>query len=736
MQWSAHRWATPAYQTLVKKIRNIGISAHIDSGKTTLTERILFFTGKINAIHDVKGADGVGATMDSMDLERERGITIRSAATYSKWKDTQINLIDTPGHVDFTIEVERALRVLDGAVMLMCAVAGVQSQTLTVDRQMKRYGVSRVCFINKMDRDNANPNRCIEMAKEKLGIHCAPIQLNIGSAFEFEGVIDIIENKALYFDGKHGEKVRSEVVPDYLQAEVAAAKRTLLEALAEVDPAMEDHFLNETFPEPEELHAAIRRQTIANKFVPVLMGSAYKNKGVQPLLDAIQRYLPSPDEQENKGNQVVQYEDELGEKRFKSGDEIVLASDDEKPLVAMIFKLERTPKVGMTNYMRVYQGKFRKGDALINVRTGKQFNPPSLVRMHSNKPEPVDLIHAGEICAIAGEVHASSGDTVMKASQAPVKERIACEDMYVPPAVISMSFHCKDKSDEIRAMDYLLDFMREDPTLRVAKNEETEEVVLEGMGELHLDIYVQRLKREHDLTITVGNPTVKYREMITEAQEFDYVFKRQSGGQGQWAHVKGIIQPMSCNMSSEKGTKNKVTLKCTNSEVRDGLQKSFLKGWERKVFPKGPIIQAPVWGVSVELRGGSMHEVDSNDIAFQNAAIHLWEDYFHKLRPVLVEPFMKIEITVPKNNMSEVQNEFMKRDGVIQEQVVGLVDSTLYGEVALSTMFGFISDLRKMTKGQGDFSMEFLEYREMPQHKSQEIANARNEFLKREKFEF
>ncbi|KAH9582197.1 Transcription factor [Trypanosoma melophagium] len=728
-QTSGLRFATPQFLKNIEKLRNIGISAHIDSGKTTLTERLLFYSGRISKIHEVKGGTEVGATMDSMELEKERGITIRSAATYFKWKDNVINVIDTPGHVDFTVEVERALRVLDGAIMLMCGVGGVQSQTLTVDRQMRRYGVPRICFINKLDRDNANPQRALKMAKERLGINAAFIQLNMGTAQDFEGIVDVIERRSVHFDGPNGEIVRFEDVPAYIKDDVEATRKELIARLAECDSEMEDVFLNDEEPSVELIHAAIRRATINNKFVPVLMGSAYRNKGVQLLLDAVCKYLPSPLERVNSGFSLKKVKDEEGNVFNEKEEKIELKTDDEQPLVALVFKLEETKKMGLSNYVRVYQGKMRK-EHLLNVRSGKNFLPPKIVRMHADSAEQVDEIKAGDICAIQGEIDAASGDTLMKAGprNGPL---FSCEDMYVPPRVISASVKIKSDRDMNRLRDRMSAFMREDPTFAFYRNPETNEDIVEGMGELHLDIYIERLKREYGLEVELGKPTVNYREIITEKKEFDFVYKRQSGGAGQWAQLKGYVDILPIDMSVEKGMKNKVTVTCSNGDIREALQKSVIKQLERKIFVKGELMAAPVWGVHFHLTGGAMHEVDSTDIAFKNATQELWETLLPQLKPTLVEPYMDIEITVPAHCMTDVATEFSKREGVVTETSINGADAVIRGETALDTMFGFISDLRRLTKGQGDFGMQFKEYRPMQQYKAQSRMDERNKELGR-----
>lgn len=727
------QYASSSFLENIRKVRNVGISAHIDSGKTTVTERILFYCGRIDRIHEVKGGTEVGATMDSMELEKERGITIRSAATQCKWRNALINVIDTPGHVDFTIEVERALRVLDGAVLLMCGVGGVQSQTLTVDRQMRRYRVPRIAFINKLDRDNANPQRVIAQARERLGLNCAPIHLNIGIAQDFEGVVEVIEQRAVYFDGCYGEKIRYGDIPEYLVEDAVAAKKELISRLAEGDEVMEEHFLEDKEPSNEEIQAAIRRSTITNKFVPVLLGSAYRNKGVQLLLDAVDRYLPSPDERQNTGFEVKRVRNEDGDISFVKADPVTFQMDDEKPFVGLVFKLEETKKSGLSNYVRVYQGKMRK-EHLVNVRTGKTFVPPKLVRMHADSAEIIDEVRAGDICAIQGDVDLASGDTLMKAGPQAAK-LFSCEDMYIPPRVISACLKILDDRQTQKLCNRLNAFMREDPTFVYYKNPETNEHIIEGMGELHLDIYVERLKREEGFKLELGRPTVNYREVITTRQEFDFVFKRQSGGAGQWAHLKGFVEPFLIDMSVEKGQKNKITMKCSNGDIRESLQKSVVKQLERKILVKGELMQAPVWGIHFCLNGGAMHEVDSNDQAFKNATQELWETLLPSLKPTLVEPFMDVEMTVPTPNMTEVSTMFAKRDGIVTETVVDGPDTTIRGEAAMDTMFGFISDLRRLTKGQGDFSMQFKEYRPMQTHKAQMRMDERNKTLQRKLYQ-
>lgn len=696
-----------------------------------MSERILFYTGRIKTMHEVKGGGDIGATMDSMELERERGITIRSAATFCQWGDHHMNLIDTPGHVDFTIEVERSLRVLDGAVLLLCGVGGVQSQTLTVDRQMRRYSVPRIAFINKLDRDNANPQKAVKGLKERLKLCCAPLQVPIGLCHEFEGVIDIIEEEAVFFDGKSGETVRRTAIPSHLAEDAAEARRNLIATLSDADSEIEDLFLNEKTPSKDQLYAAIRRATIANKFVPILMGSAYKNKGVQLLLDAVTRFLPCPLERKNTAYKVERTVTEEGDVVQRKGEIVSLVVDDEQPLVAMIFKLEETPGLGLCNYVRVYQGRLRRGDQIINVRTGGTAIVQKLVRMSANAAVQTDEIKCGEICAIVGEVEASSGDSILKPAVNKKLEVVACEDMYIPPRVLTVAVKGKDQEAERQATKRLTHFMREDPTFNMRKNPETQEIILEGMGELHIDIYVERLKRENNIVMSTGKPTVNYREVIQKSANFDFLYKRQSGGQGQWAHIKGTIEPLPIDMSTEGGTKNRLFITCSSAEIRDQLQKSIQKQVEGKIFPKGLLMNAPLWGVKITITSGAMHEVDSTDIAFRNATQEMWERYLPELEPTLVEPVMNVEIRVPANCLQSVMQEFASREGVVLDTVVDDQDATIRGETNLDSMFGFVIDLRKATKGQGEFSMEFKEYRPMAAFKAQKAMDERNSTLGR-----
>ncbi|KAF5833558.1 putative mitochondrial elongation factor [Dunaliella salina] len=530
---------TPEEFKALSHIRNVGISAHIDSGKTTLTERILYYSGRIRDIHEVRGKDGVGAKMDHMDLEREKGITIQSAATYCKWKDAQINIIDTPGHVDFTIEVERALRVLDGAVLVLCGVGGVQSQSITVDRQMKRYNVPRLVFINKLDRMGSNPWRVIEMAREKLKLNAAAVQLPIGLEEHHKGCVDLIDRKAFIFDGARGEQVTELPVPPDLLAEVEKKRAELVERISEVDDEVAELFLNEQPIEPAVLRAAIRRATLALKFQPVLMGSAFKNKGVQLLLDSMGMYLPSPPEVTNTALDT----------RGDTETPLVIPCSPSGPFVGLAFKLEEG-RYGQLTYVRIYSGRIRKGDFITSTNTGKRVRVPRLVRMHSDEMTDVSEAVAGDIVAIFG-VDCASGETFTGGDKHA--HGLAMTSIKVPDPVMSLALTPR-ASDTLPAfMKALSRFQKEDPTFRVTSNSETGEIIISGMGELHLEIYVERMRREYKVECEVGKPKVNFREAIQARADYNYLHKKQSGGAGQFGRVAGYIEPLGDNSGTTAG---------------------------------------------------------------------------------------------------------------------------------------------------------------------------------------
>ncbi|KAL0487330.1 mtEFG1 [Acrasis kona] len=679
-------------------MRNIGISAHIDSGKTTLTERILFFTGRIKAIHEVRGTDGVGAKMDSMELEREKGITIKSAATHCVWGDTHVNIIDTPGHVDFTIEVERALRVLDGAIMVLCGVSGVQSQSLTVDRQMKRYKVPRLCFINKLDRIGASPDRVIEQVREKLHLNATAVQIPIGVEDSLSGVIDLIEKKAIRFAGDSGTDLQYSDVPEKYKEEVETKRTELLERLAEVDEDIAELYLNDQQPNVEQIKAAIRRQTIANTFTPVFVGSAKKNCGVQTLLNGVVDYLPSPAEIDNYAKRTDPSTEQV--------EEVLTISDQEKPFVGLAFKLEEG-KYGQLTYVRVYQGMLKRGAIMYNMRTGEKVKVPKLVRMHSEEMEDIAEIGPGEICAVFG-VECASGDTFVT----QLRSGLSLENMFVPDPVISLSVKCKDKNKDSVFGKALSRFQREDPTFKMTYDPEGAQTIISGMGELHLEIYTERMKREYDCDVEVGRPYVAYRETITQIAKYDYTHKKQSGGSGQYAKVIGYIEP--------RDVEEKEKFEFENQVIGNSITPNFIAACEkgfREAIVKGPQIECPVWGVKCVITDGAVHSVDSSELAFKTAAMGAFREAFMNARPAIVEPIMKVEIQSPAEFQTAVLGSINKRRGTINnnENFTGFVIIT--AEVPLGEMFGYSSELRSLTQGKGEYSMDYL----MHQLASQDI---------------
>ncbi|OWB66356.1 hypothetical protein B5S33_g1288 [[Candida] boidinii] len=689
------------------KLRNIGISAHIDSGKTTFTERVLFYTGRIKAIHDVRGRDGVGAKMDSMDLEREKGITIQSAATYCSWdkEDTQFhfNLIDTPGHIDFTIEVERALRVLDGAVLVVCAVSGVQSQTVTVDRQMKRYNVPRVTFINKMDRMGANPWRAIEQINTKLKIPAAAIQVPIGSEKELEGLVNIIDRQSIYFEGTQGEKLRiTEEIPENLKETVEERRSMLIEMLADLDEEIAECFIEEVEPTVEQIKSAIRRTTIARKFTPVLMGSALANRGIQPVLDAVCDYLPNPSEILNTALDTAHEEVSVN-----------LSPSSVEPTVALAFKLEEG-KYGQLTYLRVYQGKIKKGSMITHVKTGKRVKVARLVRMHSEEMEDVEEINAGEICATFG-IDCASGDTFTDGNV-----QYSMSSMFVPDAVVSLSISPKTK-DAANFSKAVNRFQKEDPTFRVHYDKDSKETIISGMGELHLEIYVERMRREYNIDCAVGRPQVSYRESIQGASDFDYTHKKQSGGAGQFAKVMGnlkateLVDPeeISAVAGEDLKFRNHFQTKVVGGKISEKFLLACQKGFE-DCCEKGPLVGARVLGASMVINDGATHVVDSSEMAFRTATQFAFKQAFMKSNPVILEPIMNVVITAPNEFQGSVIGLVNKLQGIIQDTENNADDFIITSDCSLNNLFGIASNLRAVTQGKGEFTMEFKEYQPAP----------------------
>ncbi|HTQ39980.1 MAG TPA: elongation factor G [Pirellulales bacterium] len=695
----------------LQHLRNIGISAHIDSGKTTLSERILFYAGRIHRIQEVKGGQGEGATMDYMDLERERGITITSAATTVHWDDAQgndhqINLIDTPGHVDFTVEVERSLRVLDGAILVLCAVGGVQSQSMTVDRQMKRYHVPRLAFINKMDRIGANPLRVVQQVKEKLECDAILMQLPIGKEDDFAGIIDLITMQAVYFDGTNGEKVRREAIPAELMDDAKKHRHAMLESLSMYSDQLMELMLAEQEVPEELIHATVKDAVQNQDATAVFMGSAYKNKGVQPLLDAIVRYLPSP------------LAHAITAKKWDNPEEkIELAADPDKPFVGMAFKLVDDP-YGQLTFMRIYQGTVNKGDQMVNQRTSQKQRLSRIVRMHADKREEMDSASAGDIVAIIG-LDAASGDTY-----APEHKFGTLENMFIAEPVIKMAITVPNRESGDKLAKALQRFSREDPTFRISTDEETGETIIAGMGELHLDIYVERIRREYKVQVEVGAPKVSYREAPTQLAEFNFKHKKQSGGSGQYAHIVGKFEPLAEDSPE--------TFEFENEVIQGRIPKEYIPSVEkglRAVLNKGPIAGFPIVGLKVILEDGSYHEVDSSDMAFQICGQNCLRENFPKTKPVLLEPVMKVEIEVPTTFQGPVAGNLTSRRGIIMSSEIHGNTAVIEGEVPLAETFGYSTDLRSLTQGQGTFSMEFAKYRRVPNSIQQEIIEEKKKQL-------
>jgi elongation factor G len=676
----------------IDKVRNIGISAHIDSGKTTLSERILFYTGKIHKIEEVRGKSGVGATMDFMDLEREKGITIQSAATYTEWKDFNINLIDTPGHVDFTIEVERALRVLDGAVLVLCGVAGVQSQSYTVDRQMRRYNVPRLAFVNKLDRAGASGKRVADQLKDKLRHHTVVTQMQIGFEDRFEGVIDLIQMKAFYFDGDNGEDIREEDIPAALVDEAKQARKEMITSLAEVDSAMEEKFLMEQEPTTEELRAALRRATLALKATPVFMGSAYKNKGVQLLLDGVTMFLPNPTEVTN-----IALDQDKGEEK------IVLESEPKKPFVGLAFKLE-DGRYGQLTYMRIYQGQVGKGDFIVNCSANqKKIKVPRLVRMHAADMVDIDSARAGDIVAMFG-VECASGDTFTNGAI-----NYTMTSMHVPDAVISLAVAPKDKGTVANFSKALNRFTKEDPTFRVHRDEESAQTIIRGMGELHLEIYIERMKREYACEVIAGKPQVAYRETLGQRGEYNYTHKKQTGGSGQYGKVAGYIEPLPADHPTGFEFVDEIVGGTIPREFIPAVEKGF-----KEAVKKGPLIGFPIVGVRCLLNDGASHPVDSSEIAFKTAALMGFREAYMKAKPTILEPVMLVEVQFPEEFQGAVMGQLNQRRGTIVSSEKQESFVVAQAEVPLNDMFGYSTDLRSATQGKGEFSMEFKKYAEVP----------------------
>jgi elongation factor G len=677
-----------------QKLRNIGISAHIDAGKTTLTERILFYTQRIHAIHDVKGKDGVGATMDSMDLEKERGITIASAATFCQWQGQEINIIDTPGHVDFTIEVERSLRVLDGAVLVLCAVGGVQSQSITVDQQMKRYKVPSIAFVNKCDRSGANPSRVIDQLREKLGHNAVAMQLPIGLEADFTGVVDLVGMRAVYFDGTNGENARLEKIPEGLLAEAKSRREDLIDAASMFSDELTEAALEDAVTE-DLLIAAIREATLTRKLTPVFIGSAYKNKGVQPLLDAVTQMLPGPADVENHALDIEDKEKP-----------VLLSNNPDDPLIALAFKLE-DGQYGQLTYIRVYQGTLAKGDTILNVRTQKKVKIGRVVRMHADQMEDIEEIPAGNIGALFG-IDCASGDTFVAPGI-----NLTLTTMYVPDPVISLAIIPEDHKAEINMSKALNRFTKEDPTFKVHANPETGDTIISGMGELHLDVYIERMRREYQARVSAGMPRVAYRETITQRAEFDYIHKKQSGGAGQYGRIAGYMEPAE---DEDFVFVSEIVGGAIPTQFIPACEKGF-----KSRLAKGPKMEFPITGIKIVINDGASHSVDSSDMAFQAAARGAFLEGYARAKPVVQEPIMKVVVETPTEFQGVVMGSLNQRRGII----VGSQDEgptcAIEAQVPLAEMFGYSTVLRSATQGKAQFTMEFATYKNVPQSITDEL---------------
>ena len=678
----------------IQKLRNIGISAHIDSGKTTLTERILFYTRRIFAIHEVKGKDGVGATMDSMELERERGITIASAATHCEWKGHRVNIIDTPGHVDFTIEVERALRVMDGAVLILCAVGGVQSQSITVDRQMNRYKVPRIAFVNKCDRSGADPFKVVGQLRDKLNHNAVLMQIPIGLEDSFSGVVDLVSMKAQYFEGANGEEVRTGEIPAEIFEKAQAQREELLDAASMFSDELMEAILEDRIRE-DLIYEAVRAGTLSRKLTPVFMGSAYKNIGVQLVLDGVNQYLPSPHEVKN-----VALDTDHDEK------EVTLMTDPEMPVVALAFKLEVTP-YGQLTYLRIYQGSIGKGDDLIITRTRKKIKVGRLVRMHADEMEDLARAYAGDIAALFG-VECRSGDTFTDG-----RLSFSMSSMFVPDPVISLAIAPKDHKSQNNMSRALNRFVKEDPTFRSHVDQESGETIISGMGELHLDVYVERMRREFNSEVETGNPQVAYREAITHRTSFDYIHKKQTGGSGQYGRVAGFMEPSNDGVYEFI---NQVKGGVIPTEFLPAVDKGF-----QSCLKKGRVLGFPVLGMKVTVNDGQFHSVDSSERAFMQAAKGAFKQAYMKAKPVILEPIMKVSVESPSEFQGNVMGSINQRRGLITSFTEDGIFTTVEAEAPLADMFGYATVLRSLTQGKAEFTMEFSRYAKVPESIAEEL---------------
>lgn len=696
-----------ARATPLNRYRNVGIMAHIDAGKTTTTERVLLYTGRTHKIGEVH--DG-GATMDWMAQEQERGITITSAATTCHWKgmdgqfdDHNINIIDTPGHVDFTIEVERSLKVLDGAVAVFCAVGGVEPQSETVWRQANKYHVPRMGFVNKMDRSGADFLVVVDKVKKLLGANAVPMQLAIGAEEDFKGVVDLVRMKAIYWnEADQGITYEAKEIPDDLKDLAQEYRELMIESAADGSEELMDKYLETGELSTQEIKAGIRAQTIANEIVPMFCGSAFKNKGVQAILDAIVEYMPSPlDIPAVKG--ILDNEEESTRK-----------ADDKEPFSALAFKIATDPFVGNLTFFRVYSGTLSAGDFVYNSARGKKDRIGRMVQMHSNNREEIKEVRAGDIAAAIGLKDVTTGDTLCD-----LKEKIILERMEFPEPVIAIAVEPKTKSDQERMGIALGKLAHEDPSFRVSTDEESGQTIIAGMGELHLDIIVDRMKREFDVECSVGTPQVAYRESITKTVEHEHKFAKQSGGRGQYGHVYLRIEPQEPGAGYEFG-----------DEIKGGtIPKEYIPAIDKGVqeqMKNGVIAGFPLVDVKVTVYDGSYHDVDSSEMAFKIAGSKCLHEGVKKAAPVLLEPIMKVEVSTPEDYMGDVMGDLNRRRGIIQSMDDLPTGKSIRAEVPLSEMFGYATDVRSMSQGRASYSMEFLKYTASPQNITEQVMEKFN----------
>jgi len=686
----------------LKMVRNIGIIAHIDAGKTTTTERVLYYTGMVHKIGEVH--DGA-ATTDYMDQERERGITITAAAVTSSWKGHQINLIDTPGHIDFTAEVQRSLRVLDGGVVVFDGVAGVEPQSETVWRQADRYNVPRICFVNKMDRTGANFQRCVDMIVDRLGGKPVILYFPYGEGDRFQGLVDVLNQKLITYGNDLGTDIKVVELPDDVREKAAATRAAAVEAIVETDEALMERYLMEEPIGQEDLVTALRAATIAGKVQPVLCGSALKNKGVQLLLDAVVDYLPSPlDIPPVKGTDP------------NTGEELIRHATDNEPLTALVFKIITDPYVGRLAFFRVYSGVMKSGTGVLNSTKGRRERIGRMVRMFADKREDVEEVHAGDIAAILGLKDTFTGETLCDSDHPIVLEKIS-----FPDPVINVSIEPKTKADQDKMGEALRKLAEEDPTFHVRSDEQLGQTLIYGMGELHLEVLVERMRREHGVDAVVGRPRVAYRETITRPVRIDETFKRQSGGKGQYARVVVEFEPL-----PEDSTETFVF----SDEIRAGaIPREFIKPTEagiREAMQGGVLAGYPVVGVKARLVDGAFHEVDSSEMAFHIAASMALKNAVQRGSPVILEPMMKIEVVVPDDYTGTVVGNLSSRRALIEgmEPRPG-GSSSIKAIVPLGEMFGYATDLRNMSQGRGSFTMEFYKYNPAPTNIADEVIKGR-----------